>query len=69
MFFNIYLLIGQWTVQFLFYKETNEKETFHVKSIVAELLSTEKYVKNSMNCVKLTKMELNNVIVTVAEME
>ena len=63
------MLTGQWTVQFLFYKETNEKDTFHVKSIVAELLSTEKCVKNSVNCVKITKMELNEIIVTVAEME
>ena len=49
--------------------ETNEKDNFMFETILGEILSTEKVKFDNTDCFAINKGELNDVIVTVAEID
>ena len=51
------------------FKETKEKDTFHCKTLLGEILSAEKVTLNRSVCVSINKVELNDFILTIAGIE
>ena len=52
-----------------FYKETNEKDYFHFATVIGEILSAENIKVDHSDCVAVLKVEINDVIVNVSELE
>ena len=51
------------------FRETSNRDTFYFETIVEEILSAEHFRRDNIKCISLLKEELNDIILTVAEIE
>ena len=51
------------------FRETSNRDTFYFETVVEEILSAEHFRRDSLKCISLLKEELNDIILTVAEIE
>ena len=46
------------------FRETSNKDTFYVETIVEEILSAQHFRRDNLKCISLLKEELNDIILT-----
>ena len=51
------------------FRETSNRDTFYFETVVEEILSAEHFRRDSLKCISLLKEELNDIILTVAEID
>ena len=52
-----------------FFKLTREKDVFHLKTIADEIVTAALVTLNTVECICVSKLELNDIISTIAEID
>ena len=51
------------------FKETFERDSFEFETVVGEVISATKIIVNNITCISVSKVELNDIIEKVAEID
>ena len=50
------------------FKETSNKDTFYFETVIGNLV-VDTFLRNKLKCIAVTKVDLNGIILTIAEID